>query len=333
MTEPDIPEGLPVRWHDQWRRQAQQDPPPSAPDVAAPVFTYDELSGLLDSWLLSLRARNKSKETVGSYEQGVKQFLAWARKNDRPAALNSRTVDEFLVYLKDLGRASTTLVARQLSLRQFSKWLKDEGEIREDLLVGLTAPKIDVNPLRPLSDEELTALFKACRGPEFIDKRDEALARFMAETFARANDALSMTTADTDIKLGEAILIGKGHKPRVVGFGPQTAVSLDRYVRVRRTHRLASTPAFWLGGMGKSFGYDALYHALTSRAEVAGIEGFHPHRLRATGATRWLINGGSEGGARSAGGWKDGRMLQRYTEYTSQVRAAAEGRNLNLGDL
>jgi site-specific recombinase XerD len=292
-----------------------------------------ELADLLDDWVLQLRADNKSKQTVASYRQGVRRFLTWAEQQKRVPTLDRNTVNEFMVSMKDAGLQATTMTARQLALRQFSAWLAKEREIEQDLLTGLTVPKIDEQPLKPLNAEELKALFAACQGDSFVDRRDEALVRFMAETFARASDTLSMTMKDTDLKAGEAVLIGKAHLPRVVAWGPQTGVCMTRYARARRTHRLASADAFWLGGNGRGFGYRGLYYALSQRAERAGIDDFHPHRLRATGATRWLDAGGSESGLRAAGGWASMRMVIRYTKYTSQRRAADESRRLNLGDL
>jgi hypothetical protein len=49
---------------------------------------------------------------------------------------------------------------------------------------------------------------------------------------------------------------------RLVSFGPQTARALDRYLRLRRQHRLADTPALWLGDRGRGFGYDAMHFTL-----------------------------------------------------------------------
>jgi integrase/recombinase XerD len=74
---------------------------------------------------------------------------------------------------------------------------------------------------------------------------------------------------------------GKGGKGRVVPFGPQTAQALDRYMRARRTHRLAGTPALWLGDRGKELAYFGLRNTLQYRAEVAGVTGFHVHLLAA----------------------------------------------------
>jgi integrase/recombinase XerD len=118
-----------------------------------------------------------------------------------------------------------------------------------------------------------------------------------------------------------------------VPFGPQTARALDRSLRLRRQHRLADTPALWLGDRGRGFGYDALHFTLGRRAEVAGIRGFHPHVLRHTAAHRWLAAGGSEGGLMAVAGWARRDMLDRDAAATASERAAAEAKSLNLGDL
>jgi integrase/recombinase XerD len=118
-----------------------------------------------------------------------------------------------------------------------------------------------------------------------------------------------------------------------VPFGPQTGRAIDRYLRLRRTHRLAETPALWLGDRGKGFSYPALYHSLSNRAQRAGLVGFHPHLLRHTFAHRWLAASGSDSGLLAVAGWQRPDMLMRYTRARASERAAAEARELNLGDL
>lgn len=224
--------------------------------------------------------------------------------------------------------------SRQLGIRRFSAWLVEEGEIDADGLLGLKVPKLDTKVYQPLTDVQIKALLKACAGTEMRDRRDEAIVRFMVETGARAGECVALEVGDVDLSEGVAVVRrGKGGKGRVVPFGPQTARAIDRYRRARVTHRLASTPALWLGDRGKEFSYDALHKTLRERARRAGIDGFHPHLLRHTSAHRWLAAGGSEGGLMAVAGWSRPDMLMRYTRARAAERAAAEARTLNLGDL
>jgi len=165
-------------------------------------------------------------------------------------------------------------------------------------------------------------------------RRDEALIRLMFETGMRAGEAVALEVNDLDLAEGVAIVRrGKGGKGRTVPFGPDAALALDRYVRLRRAHRLTEASALWLGDRGKRFSYDALHKSLRERADAAGVQGFHPHRLRHTAAHRWLAAGGSEGGLMAVAGWTRPDMLMRYTKAQASANAAEEARGLNLGEL
>lgn len=293
-----------------------------------------DLPPLLESWILHLRAERKSRETLKNYRTGVRQYLAWCEEACETPRLDRGTVNAFVAHLLDSGKEAATAVVRQLAVRRFSTWLFDEGEIPVDLLHGLKRPKIDQKLIHPLSIEQLQAMLRACSAKTFWDRRDEAILRLMQETGVRASELVDMTVDAVDLTAGMATVErGKGGKGRVVPLSHQAGKAVDRYLRLRRSHRLASTPKLWLGCSGKGFTYGALYCTLQRRAEVAGVADFHPHRLRHTMATRWLANGGSEGGLMAVAGWSRRDMIDRYTRATASERAATEARGLGLGDI
>ena len=293
-----------------------------------------DLALLLGSWELSLRAERKSPQTLKSYGDGVRGYLRWAEQNGPEANLSRAQVRGFIDALLAGGNAASTARSRLLAVKRFSAWLAEEGETDADLLVGLKPPKLDQKVIEPFSDAELKALVKACAGPDMRDRRDEAIIRLMAETGSRAGETANLQMADLNLTDGTVVIRrGKGGKGRSVPFGPQTAKAIDRYVRARRTHRLATSEDLWLGDRGKKFGYDALHKSLAMRAKMAGVDGFHPHKLRHTAAHRWLAAGGSEGGLMAVAGWTRPDMLMRYTRAQAADRAAEESKRLNLGDL
>lgn len=292
-----------------------------------------DLASLFDSWLLHLRAERKSPQTLKTYGDGVRLFFAWCVRNDIEPALDRRVLQRWIAELLDNGSEAATARSRQLSVRRFSAWCYAEDEIDRDDLLGLKPPKLDDKIVESLTDDQLALMIKACAGRDLRDRRDEALIRLMVETALRSEEVLSMTLPDTDLARGIAIVRrGKGGKGRTVPFGPRTGAAIDRYIRTRRVHRLAATPALWLGERGKDFGYHALRDTLGMRAQRAGVEGFHPHLLRHTAAARWLDAGGSEGGLMAVAGWTRREMLDRYTRATSERRAGEEARRLALGD-
>lgn len=293
------------------------------------------LADLLPSWQVALVSEHKSRHTVAQYREGVGAFLRWCEQTGTTPELSKPTVQAFIAALFDAGAQPATARARYVALRRFSHWLAAEREIDADRLLGMSPPKLVNKITDPLTDAELRDLIKACQGTGFGDRRDEAIVRLMAETGMRAGECASLVVADVDILHGHAtIRRGKDGSDRRVPFGPQTAAVLDRYIRARRSHKLGGQPALWLPTRAAgSFGYTSLRRALRARAALAGIEGFHPHVLRHTAATRWLRAGGSEGGLMAVAGWKQRQMLDRYTAATAADRAADEAKRLRLGDL
>jgi site-specific recombinase XerD len=294
-----------------------------------------DFAALLPSWLLALKAANKSPTTISNYSDGVKLFFAWCQRSGTPPDLSRPTVQAFISALFDAGQSANTARARQLALRRFSAWLASENEIAADALAGMPQPQLAVKVTDPLSELELRDLIKVCQGATFRDKRDEAIVRLMAETGMRAGECAHLTLADIDVTRGVAVVQrAKNGTGRIVPFGATTAAALDRYIRARRSHRRCTDEQLWLGERAnQSFSYLALYRTLRRRAHDAGIDRFHPHVLRHTAATRWLAAGGSEGGLMAVAGWRRREMIDRYTAATATSRAADEARRLRLGEL
>lgn len=303
--------------------------------------TEADLPPLAASWQLALRAERKSPQTLKTYSDGVTQYLAYCAEHGLEP-MDKHHLAAFVAHLlEDRGAAPSTARSRQLAVRRFAAWLAEEGEIPTDPFLGVKAPKLDEKVIDPLSDDELRALIKACAVPKGAEpqvalrhRRDEAIIRLMFETGIRAGEIVALELDDIDLAGGLAtVRRGKGGKGRVAPFGPDATLALDRYIRLRRSHRLAETPALWLGDRGKRFSYDALHKTLGERAARAGLVGFHPHKLRHTAAHRWLSAGGSETGLMAVAGWTRPDMLMRYTKAQASARAAEEARKLNLGEL
>lgn len=290
----------------------------------------------MQSWELNLLSENKSPMTIASYLRCVRLYLQWCEHSEHPAQLTRDQVQRYTAELIADDKEPNTVRLRLASLRQFARWLVDEGELAGDPLGGVKAPKVASKVTPALTDDQLRALLQACKGTSFRDRRDTAIVRLMIETGMRASETVALAVADVEPLKNGVVTVrrGKGGKGRTAPFGPQTGAALDRYIRARRLHKLADTPTLWLGvGGTRGLGYHGLNDTLRDRAKTAGIAGFHLHLMRHTAATRWLRAGGSEQGLMAVAGWNNRAMLDRYTGASAAERAAAEARGLNLGEL
>lgn len=293
-----------------------------------------DLPKLLESWEIHLRAERKSPATLRSYIGAVKRYLEWCEVQGLPPGLARRTVQTFIVGRLDAGREAGTVRTELRGIRLFSTWLAEEDEIERDDLLTLKSARVDEKVVQRLTEDECRRLIEACAGKEFRDRRDEAIVRLLIESPCRSGDIVGMNVDDVQLARGLAVIRrGKGGKGRIISISPTTGRAIDRYMRIRMRHRLADTPALWLGDRGRTLAYGGLAATLRYRAKLAGLQDFYPHLTRHTAAQRWLEAGGSEGGLMAIAGWSSRQMLDRYTRSTAADRAVSEARNLHLGEL
>lgn len=127
------------------------------------ALAVTDLEQLLQSWHLALRAERKSAQTLKSYGDGVRYYLAWCTGNDAEP-LTKPALNAWVADLLEAGAAASTARARQLAARRLSAWLADEGEIPTDPFLGVRAPKLDERVVEPLTDDELKRLRGAHNG-------------------------------------------------------------------------------------------------------------------------------------------------------------------------
>lgn len=289
-----------------------------------------DLDDLLDSWLVILRAEQRSGHTLRNYRAAVCAFLGFCTEQGLARQLTKANVIAWLASQTE--QQTSTVRLRLIALKLFCRWLAEEEGFDATAILAVKAPRMDQRSVPDLSEDELRRLLKACDGPELRDKRDKAMLMLAAETGLRAAELLDLEVDDVDVA-GCTVHVrrGKGGKGRRVHFSTGTAAALDRYMRVRKAAGWPRAEGpLWISRVGP-LAYTGAVNTLKRRATDAGVKGFHLHRLRHTAAVRWLRNGGTETGLRAHAGWTSNTMIGRYVKSASEQIAAEEFDRLNLG--
>lgn len=278
-----------------------------------------------------MEAAAASQRTITIYLTQVNAWRAWCVATDQAPSLTRDSVVGFLAAERARGLAANTVKTRFRGLSVLANWLNNEGLTQGNVLKSVKVPTPVTDPPPVLEDEELASLLKACSGRRFIDRRDSAIARLLMDTGMRASECVGLELDDLSLRNKTVTVTGKGGRKRTIPYGGKTAVAIDRYLRLRRIHKYSDSKALWLSERG-TLKYDGLAYAMEQRAQAAGIEGFHLHRLRHTLAHRWMAAGGSELGLQDIAGWSSSAMIARYGASARAERAAAEARRLNLNE-
>lgn len=312
----------------------------------AGTLPVDDLRTLLPDWRIHLRARQLSSATVRTYLRDAEQFVEFLTASGMPTAVGSIAREHLEHYLVALSERPSRQIDRRTgepkpispayvnkqyrSLQQLFKWLHEDGEIDTNPFARMKPPQVPEKPVPVITPEQTDALFATCKGHTLENRRDAAILHVLLDTGLRASELAGAKLDEVDFDNGTIGVVGKGSRPRVVPFDAKTADALRRYIRARRGHKHASSPALWLGTKGPLMA-NGIQQMINRRCADAGLPHINLHRFRHTYAHRWLADGGSEQGLMRLAGWKSREMLGRYGASAADERAREEHKRLRGG--
>jgi site-specific recombinase XerD len=94
----------------------------------------------------------------------------------------------------------------------------------------ISPPVVRADQVNPFTMQQVEDLLKATQHSKYA-RRDEAIVRFLLDTGVRATELCELRMRDLDLIEGQARILGKGNKVRVICFGRRTARVLRAYLR------------------------------------------------------------------------------------------------------
>jgi len=278
--------------------------------------------------------RGLSANTVAAYRRDLTPFVEGLRLRGatEPEQLTTEVVVAYARTLREPADPSVpplapASVARKLSsIRGFTRFLVEEGELAVDPAAEVAPPKLTQRLPKALTIDQVEKLLAATDGDEPARLRDKALLELLYATGARVSEAVALNVDDLVGLDGpnEVIrLLGKGNKQRIVPVGSYARAAIEAYL-VRARPLLSAkghaTPALFLGVRGSRLSRQNAWLIIRAAAERAqlGVE-LSPHSLRHSFATHLLAGGADVRVVQELLGHASVATTQLYTLVTADA--------------
>lgn len=279
-------------------------------------------------------ARGAFLEDLGSRRRASPHTLAAYRRDlDRCAAIlgdlgardyagvTVHQVRALVARLAAQGLGGRSIARTLAALRSFYRHLAREGGADHDPARGVRAPRAPRRLPRTL-DPDRSARLMELPGDGAVARRDRALLELLYGSGLRLAEAVGLDLHDLDLAGGQARVLGKGRRERVVPVGRLALKALADWLAVRPQLARPHEPALFVSTRGGRLAARSVQARVAHAARAQGLDQHvHPHVLRHSCASHLLESSGDLRAVQELLGHASLTTTQVYTHVDFQYLA------------
>lgn len=290
---------------------------------------------LIESFLEMLSVeRGAAQNTLMAYKADLEEFFAFIKEKHPDEKMDSITEEDILPYIKELDArqlSASTRLRRLSALRQYFKFLLNEGHIQHNPLLMLDSPRQGRSIPKILHENEVFALLEVTNGMTGPDgTRARCLLELLYATGMRVSELVTLSTLTVlqALQAGQLYLIikGKGGKERIVPLSDPSLQAIRSYLKVRHVFEPSSSSSklsSWLfpsksakGHLTRQ-GFGKILKEITLKAGL-DPQRVSPHVLRHAFATHLLDRGADLVSVQQLLGHADVSTTEIYTHVMTE---------------
>lgn len=182
----------------------------------------------------------------------------------------------------------------------------------------LKTTKVHKTEKLPLDDEEINLLLQSF-GDTVLERRNFCWVVLMCDSGLRRGEILSLIMKNVDLNHDFLLVTGKGCKQRFVPLGQLSHIALYDYISRYRSGAGGSDPVF-VDRFGNACNANTIKQVFQKLKKCTGIDRLHPHLLRHTFATNYLVDGGDLETLRLILGHSDLQVTSMYLHLAQNKR-------------
>ena len=284
----------------------------------------------LDMFLVDQELKGNSNKTINNYRNYVGYFIDYIGTDKMTYDIDIPILNDYQISMKNKKKyeghpfhtgggkiSSVTLQTYIRQLRVYLAWLYKEGCIEIDLVEKFRLPKADKKLVSILNDEEIEKLLNKYKKNTEMNVRNACIIALMLDSGLRLSEVVGIEYDNIYLSQNIVKVFGKGHKERTVPIGIYTKKLLYKYITAYRSMPEYDTKSLFVDKYKKPLTEDSVKMLFKRLRKTLDIDRLHPHLLRHTFATQYLINGGDTFSLQQILGHTSLEMVRRYSHLAS----------------
>ena len=269
-------------------------------------------------WLehgLSINTRAAYRNDLHGYARWLAQHQCGLLRCERAQVM------DYLEMLKQQDRQPRSRARLISTLRRFYRHMVHEGRLQHDPSALVASPKLGRNLPQSLTEPEVEALLAAPDINDALGLRDRTMLELLYGCGLRVSELVQLTMPQINLHQGVLRVIGKGSKERLIPFGEEAHVWLERYLSEARPQLLHGKVSAFLfpTRRGEDMTRQGFWYLIRRHAQRAGItKHLSPHTLRHAFATHLLNHGADLRVVQMLLGHSDLSTTQIYTHVARE---------------
>jgi len=233
--------------------------------------------------------------TLAAYRRDLGLYAAWLAKAQQ-RSIDQTTEADLLAYAvtRHAGSKATSSNRRLTVFKRYFRWALREHLVQSDPTLKLLAARQPLRVPKTLSEAQVEALLAAPDVSTPLGLRDRTMLELMYASGLRVSELVTLKTVHLGLTEGALRVTGKGSKERLVPFGEEAHVWLERYLAQARGEILhgQASDALFVTARGGAMTRQMFWKLVKAHALRGGVAvPLSPHTLRHAFATHLLNHG------------------------------------------
>lgn len=257
-------------------------------------------------------------KTIKSYISHINQFIIY-KENAEIESINYNDYENYIIYLRTKDIESVTIHSYAVSLKSFFHWSYDNDLLKENIFSMMKLPRYQKKAIEILSYDEIDRLLNYFNIYSFTGSRNKLIVILMLDAGLRLNEVINLSIIDFKIDQRLIKINGKGQKQRYVPLTDRILEAFENYI-IFFDNKFAPLNHMFVDINGFPINQECVKSFFRRVRENTNIINLHPHLLRHTFATLFLLNGGDPLSLKLILGHTDLTMTLRYVHFVTEMR-------------